>query len=227
MRYLALATDYDGTIARDGLVDAATVEALHRLKASGRKLILATGRELDELLVVCPCIDLFDTVVAENGALLYSPATKAEQVLAEPPAAEFVARLRSENVPMSVGRVIVATWVGHEHQVLAAIRDLGLGWHVIFNKNAVMALPVDITKATGLTAALESMGVRPEQVVAVGDAENDYAFMAICGVAAAVGNALEGVKERADLVLAGDRGVGVAELIDRLVADDLAGVGRG
>lgn len=227
MRYLALATDYDGTIAHDGGVDEPTWDALARLKASGRKLLLVTGRELDDLLHVCPHVDRFDLVVAENGAVLYTPDGDHVRTLAEPPPAEFVARLRAENLPMSVGRVIVATWVPHEHQVLTAIRDLGLGWQVIFNKNAVMALPVGVTKATGLAAALAGLDIKLEQVVGVGDAENDHAFLAVCGVAAAVANALPALKERADVVLTGERGAGVAELIDRLLADDLAGVGRG
>ena len=227
MRYLALATDYDGTIAHDGAVDLATVESLRQLKSTGRKLVMVTGRELDQLLEVCNCLDLFDMIIAENGAVLYTPGSKVERTLAEPPPAEFVSRLRGENLPMSVGRVIVATWVGHEHQVLSAIHDLGLGWHVIFNKNAVMALPEGVTKATGLSAALQALDLRPEQVVAVGDAENDHAFLAICGVAAAVGNAIPSVKDRADVVLEGARGAGVAELIGRMLADDLAGVGRG
>lgn len=42
MRYLALATDYDGTLAHHGRVDAATHEALAQLAATGRKLILVT-----------------------------------------------------------------------------------------------------------------------------------------------------------------------------------------
>src|SRR4051812_4525728 len=52
MRYLALATDYDGTIAHDGVVDDATLDALRRLRESGRRVLLVTGRELDELLGV-------------------------------------------------------------------------------------------------------------------------------------------------------------------------------
>jgi HAD superfamily hydrolase (TIGR01484 family) len=48
MRYYILATDYDGTIAKDERVAPEVVEALKRLKASGRKLILVTGRELDQ-----------------------------------------------------------------------------------------------------------------------------------------------------------------------------------
>lgn len=72
----ALATDYDGTIAHDGVLDDATAAALERLKRSGRRLVTVTGRELPDLQRVCPHLDLFDRVVAENGALLYTPATK-------------------------------------------------------------------------------------------------------------------------------------------------------
>jgi hypothetical protein len=48
----------------------------------------------------------------------------------------------------------VATVEPHEHAVVAAIRELSLEWHIIFNKGSVMTLPVDVTKATGLAAAL-------------------------------------------------------------------------
>jgi hydroxymethylpyrimidine pyrophosphatase-like HAD family hydrolase len=44
MKYLVLATDYDGTIAHDGVVEPDTVTALERLRASSRPLILVIGR---------------------------------------------------------------------------------------------------------------------------------------------------------------------------------------
>ena len=37
MRYLALATDYDGTLATDGVVSTGAIAALERVVASGRK----------------------------------------------------------------------------------------------------------------------------------------------------------------------------------------------
>jgi hypothetical protein len=37
-------------------------------------------------------LELFEWVVAENGALLYHPSTKEEQVLAEPPPANSAKR---------------------------------------------------------------------------------------------------------------------------------------
>src|SRR5438128_12665455 len=41
MRYAVLATDYDGTLATQGHVDAPTLAALEEVRQSGRKLILA------------------------------------------------------------------------------------------------------------------------------------------------------------------------------------------
>jgi len=222
MRYLALATDYDGTIALRGKVDEATLAALERFRASGRKLILVTGRELEELKTVCPRLDFFDWVVAENGALLYRPSDQQRVLLSEPPPERFVKELRNRGVaPLAVGGVIVATWRPHETTCLDAIRELGLDLQVIFNKDAVMILPANVNKATGLSAALERMGLSPHDVVAVGDAENDHAMLKMCECSAVVDNALPSLKERADLVLAKDHGAGVTELIDRILDDDL------
>jgi len=226
MRYQALATDYDGTLAHDGKVDAGTLAALKRLRQSGRKLVMVTGRELDDLMATFDHCKLFDRIVAENGALLYDPATGASRSLAPPPPVKLVEALREKGVPFSVGRSILATVEPHEHAVLDAIRDLGLEWHVIFNKGSVMALPAGVTKATGLEPAMEELGVALSQTVGVGDAENDHAFMQLCGLSAAVVNALDSVKADADIVMNGARGAGVAELIDRMIENDLMDVVR-
>jgi len=222
MYIICLATDYDGTLAHDGVVDSATFDALVRLKRSGRRLVLVTGRELPDLVEVFPRLDVFDRVVAENGALLVNPAAKQEQPLAPEPSPEFVALLREKGVaPLSVGRAIVATWEPHEAAVLEAIRDLGLELQITFNKGAVMVLPAGVNKASGLKAALDDLGLSAHNVVAVGDAENDHAFMRASGFAVAVANALPTIKEEADLVTKGARGAGVAELIGRVLDEDV------
>ena len=69
MRYLAFAADYDGTLATDGAVKEAAVRALEDLKASGRRLLLVTGRHLMDLRLAFRNLELFDRVVAENGAV--------------------------------------------------------------------------------------------------------------------------------------------------------------
>ena len=84
-----------------------------------------------------------------------------------------------------------------------------------------MALPADVTKAKGLAPALNRVGVSPEATIAIGDGENDQAFLRACGLAVAVDNALMMVKEMADLVTDLPRGAGVAELIDRWLVGGL------
>jgi hydroxymethylpyrimidine pyrophosphatase-like HAD family hydrolase len=227
MHYLALATDYDGTLAEDGRVRVQVVQALERLRETGRKLVLVTGRELDELISVFPAIDVFDRVVAENGALLYTPKPPVERSLAPPPPPEFAAALRLRGVtPLSCGRIIVATWQPHEQTVLTVIREQGLELEVIFNKGAVMVLPSGVNKATGLAAALAELGVAPDHVVGVGDAENDHSLLGACGLGVAVANAVPALKKRAELVTRGARGDGIIELCDELIATDCAGIER-
>jgi hydroxymethylpyrimidine pyrophosphatase-like HAD family hydrolase len=225
MRFYCLATDYDGTLAHDGIVPPTTVTALERLKESGRRLVMVTGRELEDLGRVFARLDLFDRVVAENGAVLFTPATGALRALAEPPPAAFGDALAAAKVEgLSRGHVIVATVQPHEVTALELIRQQGLELQVIFNKGAVMILPSGVNKATGLQAALDELGLSRGNTVGVGDAENDHAFLAACGCGVAVAGALPALREKADLVTAGDAGAGVEELCGRLVSDDLAGV---
>jgi hydroxymethylpyrimidine pyrophosphatase-like HAD family hydrolase len=224
MKYRALATDFDGTIAHDGHVDESTLRGLRRVRAAGLRQVMVTGRELADLCNTFDHTGLFDRIVCENGAVLYDPQDKAITTLGAAPPPALVEALRRVDVPLSVGHSIVATVEPHEHHVLAAIRDLGIEWHVIFNKGSVMALPSDVTKATGLAAALDAIGVTPQETIGVGDAENDQAFLRACGLSVAVDNALPAVKEAADVVTTGARGAGVVELIDRWLSGRLDGM---
>lgn len=223
IRYLALATDYDGTIANDGVVDVPTVAALQRLRGGARRLVLVTGRGVTDLKRAMPRLDLFDLVVAENGGLLYDPANHQEQALGDAPPPSFVERLHELGVaPVWQGRVIVATWEPNADKVLRAIHDLGLNLQMTFNRRTVMVLPAGVTKGSGLRGALARLGLSPLNCIGIGDAENDLAFLDVCGLPAAVANALPAVKERVSFVTTATRGAGVAELIDRLLATDLA-----
>jgi hydroxymethylpyrimidine pyrophosphatase-like HAD family hydrolase len=172
-------------------------------------------------------LDVCDLVVAENGALLYWPDSGREEVLGRPPTDAFLTEVRHRGVgAFSVGRVIFAAWRPQETAILQAIQELGLDYQIIFNKDSVMVLPSGVNKATGLKLALRELNLPAERVVGVGDAENDLAFLEICGCSVAVDNALPSVKQRCDWVTAGHHGWGVSELIDRLVTDDLAHITR-
>jgi HAD superfamily hydrolase (TIGR01484 family) len=222
LRYLALATDFDGTLATDGRLSDEAIGAVKRLRASGRRVILVTGRRLGQLLEILPRIDLFDCVGAENGAVLYFPATREETLLCQPPPFAFVERLRALRVePIEVGRVIVATWMPHQNAILQAIQETGLELLIVFNKTAVMVLPTGINKATGLNVALRRFGLSFHEAVGIGDGENDQSFLASCECSVAVANAVPSILGLVDVITKGDAGDGVAELVNELIADDL------
>ena len=121
MYFLALAADYDGTLADDGSVGASIYDALKRLK--------------DRL-------DLFDRGVAENGAVVFDPGTRHQRVIAEKPPLALVIALKDQKVePLSVGESIVATWSPHEQTVLKTHRDLGLEHQIISTKGQSWCCP--------------------------------------------------------------------------------------
>ncbi|MDX2081805.1 MAG: HAD family hydrolase [Terrimicrobiaceae bacterium] len=222
MKWRALATDFDGTIATDGMVDAATQEALRGLRESGLALILVTGRVLRDFEGSPGVLQLFDAVVAENGAVAYDPAAGSTRLLANAPPAALVDRLATAGVPLALGDVILSTIEPYEVTVLETIKDLALEHQVIFNKGAVMVLPAGVNKATGLAFVLREFGFAPGDVIGVGDAENDAAFLDACGFSVAVANALPALRERAAHVTRSNAGAGVAEFAKALLAGEIA-----
>jgi HAD superfamily hydrolase (TIGR01484 family) len=223
MRYLALAADFDGVIAGHGRASESALAAIERLRLTGRRAILITGRRLEDLRQSCPKLNLFDYVVAENGGTIYDPRNHEETVLAQAPPPEFVERLKELGVkPLDIGRVLVATWKPHQSAVLQAIQETGLELHIVFNRDAVMVLPTGVNKSTGMVYALRKLGLSPHEVLGVGDSENDHSFMSRSECSATVANAVPAILKRADFVAKGENGDGLAEIIDELIATDLS-----
>lgn len=218
--YRVAAFDYDSTLAADGRIAERTADALQRLRAGGYRLVVVTGRLLDDFLSVCDRLELFDRAVVENGGVLYRPASGTAQPLGDrvPPAlVEALGALGVE--PLGVGRVVVSTTEQHEAATRQALDRLGLQRQAIRNKGALMLLPPGVDKGSGLLAALGEMGTTAAETVGVGDAENDVDFLQRCGRSVAVGNALPAVKACCDMVTRGDNGAGVVELVHVLVGE--------
>jgi hypothetical protein len=217
--YEVLALDYDGTLADEGVVSPEVLDGLTRFKASGRRLVMVTGRELDDLTGLFPEADIFDRIVAENGAVWYTPGDGGLRTAASAPDRRFVERLRRDGVsPLSVGKVVVATERSQEQSVVAAYRDLGLDLDVILNRVSLMVLPRGVNKTSGFLEALDELNVRAENVIGMGDAENDCDWLGGCGCGVAVRNAIPELLETADLVTWSPAGRGVLEMIEELLA---------
>jgi len=223
MRYVALAAGFDGTLARDGRCDERCIEALRALAATGRKLILVTGRELRELLEIFPESRLFDYVVAENGAVMHRPATRESEILAQAPPEILLQELHRRHVtPLTVGSSIVRTVQANEAEVSAALRKLQLDFQLVTNPGALMMLPAGVNKASGVWAALRELGVSRHNLVAIGDGENDLALFEFAEHAVAVQNADALVKRVANRTTQGAYCDGFLELARALIATDLA-----
>lgn len=217
-RYSLLVCDYDGTLATGETAGSQVIEALTSTSDAGTKLVLATGRELPEICRVLPEIELFQWVVAENGAVLFEPATGVKEVLGTAPPESFFHEIQRRGVAEAArGEVIAAIHSRHAAILNETIRALGLSYHVILNKNSAMVLPSGVDKGTGVAAILESMGVSAKEVVAVGDGENDEDLFRVAGFRVAVANAVPELKACADMVTAAENGAGVMELIEALL----------
>ena len=220
----ALATDFDGTLAREGVVDQEVINTLADFRASGRRVMLVTGRTMPSLFHVFPKVDAFDLVVAENGATLYDPRKKLEKPLAQAPSSRFTSVLTERGVAvLETGRVIVSTTAVHHDAVAAAIRDLQLALRIVMNRESLMVLPEGVSKATGLQAAAAELGLNLSEIAGIGDAENDQAFLSACELSAAVQNALPELKRHVKLVTRNAYGAGVVEFISHIAAQDLSG----
>jgi hydroxymethylpyrimidine pyrophosphatase-like HAD family hydrolase len=227
MHFLALASDYDGTLADDGNITAATWGAVQRLQASGRKLILVTGRPFCNLLDILPRLEAFDGIVAENGAVLYCSAQRKTVQLSAGLPSSLVEQLQLRKVePLWIGEVILATRTENAEEVFEAVRHLDFEVGLVTNNKTIMMLPAGVSKATGLAAALAELGIPAPRVVSIGDGENDSALFEFTGCGVAVANASTIVKKTADLVTEATGGEGFSELVDRVIATDLAEVRR-
>lgn len=213
MRFRALACDYDGTLASDDRLVPGAAVALGEARDAGLRLVLVTGRSFFDLTRVCDRLDLFDVVVAENGAVVYVPGAGMIREEGPPPPARLLAELDRRGIYYEAGRVVVGVGRRHEAQVREALAASGTDLAMAINRAALMLLPAGISKETGVRRALEHLGLSFHDVLAIGDAENDLALFAACGWSACPSDAVEMVRARVDFVLPGRDGQAVAAAI--------------
>jgi len=207
--FRVVAVDFDGTLAA-GHVASETLAALAETRARQILVILVTGRIMSELRVVFPQVDEYvDAVVAENGAVL--AAHGGIRLLAAPVVPEVSGALTARGVSHRRGQVLIACSAADEPVASAVIRDLGLDCQLLRNRGELMILPAGVTKGTGLTEALSTLGL--SRHIGVGDAENDHSLLEACEVGVAVANAVDALRAHADVVLPLPDGAGVTELL--------------
>jgi hydroxymethylpyrimidine pyrophosphatase-like HAD family hydrolase len=218
MRLRVIATDYDGTIARDGVIDPAVREAIRKARKRGVLVVIVTGRILSELRHVAGCLDFVDGVVAENGAVVALPNGHTT-LLGRAPPLSLITKLTERGIDFKVGRCVVEMDAEFANVAISLIRQLELPLAITFNRGRMMLLPASISKAGGLRELLDTLGVSVHNAVGIGDAENDHELLTCCEHGVAVSWGSPRLKEAADHVIDGSGPEAVAEYIDRISTD--------
>ena len=212
MKFGVLALDYDGTVAREGILDPEVRIAIKEARARGIVVILVTGRILSDLKRVAGNLDFVDAVVAENGAVHSFPNGQIRLVGHRPPQA-FLDELRRRGIQFQVGECIVETDAASAPQILEMIRKLELQFVLLFNRSRLMVLPPAISKSTGLQEVLNVLRLSAHNTIGIGDAENDHDLLSACEIAVAVSWGSPALQKDADEIVRGDGPRAVAQYI--------------
>ena len=218
MKFGVLALDYDGTIARDGVLDPDVRAAIMEVRARGIVVVLVTGRILSDLRQAAGDLEFVDAVVAENGAVLAFPNGQTRLIGHLPPQV-FRDELSRRGIESKTGQCIVEADAAAAPQILAVIRDLELPLVLLFNRSRLMILPQAISKGTGLRQALNALRLSVHNAIAIGDAENDHDLLAACEIAVAVSWGSAALQKEADEILRGDGPRAVAGYIRRVAKE--------
>ena len=218
MKFGVLALDYDGTIARDGVLDPEVRSAIAEVRTRGIAVVIVTGRILAELGQVAGDLHFVDAVVGENGAVLWFANGHSRQ-LSYSTSTKFLQELARRGLEFKAGQCVVELDAAAAPQVLAIIRELELPLVLLFNRGRLMVLPQAVSKGAGLREALATLRLSVHNAIAIGDAENDHDLLAACelGVAVSWGSRL--LQEAADEVLQGDGPTAVAAYIRQAAGD--------
>jgi hydroxymethylpyrimidine pyrophosphatase-like HAD family hydrolase len=217
MKLAAVAIDYDGTIACNGVFDPDVRDAIAQLRLHGLAVILVTGRRLDELKGVTGNVGCFSAIVAENGAVLYFPESGRHAVIGHAPSPRLIDTLRRRGIDIDVGECVIETDASRATAVLDVIRALEQPQILAFNRGRLMVLPPGTAKSAGLARVLSTLRLSIHNTIGIGDAENDHDLLDACEVGVAVQWGSPALRSVADEVIAGTGPADVAPYLRSLL----------
>ncbi|MGT2742110.1 Cof-type HAD-IIB family hydrolase [Streptococcus plurextorum] len=156
------------------------------------------------------------TVYSLSSRGNFSQYRKANPMLA------FVELESLSDLPRDIiyNKVVVVTDADFLDQMIPNLPEVFHDWFEVFKSRDIILeiMPKGVHKATGLAMLTQHLGLQPEQVMAMGDEENDLSMIKWAGLGVAMANAVSAVKEIADAVTdrTNDQS-GVAEAIETYI----------
>lgn len=220
----AVATDVDGTITdQRELIDVEAICAIRELESKGIRVMLCSGNALCVLKSLGRYIGCTGPLICENGGVLEYRGKM--WVLSERRIAGEVMRALKD----AYGDRVEESWSNRYRFVdMAVFRSLDLesikrvvsrfdGMKVLDSGFAYHILDEKVNKGTAVSKAMDILGVKPDEVAAIGDSPTDMELLEACGLKAVVANGDPSLKEKADYVAENSFGKGFAEIAQRIL----------
>jgi hypothetical protein len=227
----AIAVDIDGTITDDTRkICISAIEALRKAEASGIPTIIVTGNVVNYAYAAEVLIGCSGGIVCENGGVVFKEGennnevetlvekdfvSSAEAHLKEKLGEKFNIHASHDNMYRLTETVFYKTIKRQELEEALKdfkyldeleIYDSGFALHVTDKR---------VNKGTSLRYLCERNGINMENVMAIGDSQNDEDFLRQAGYKIAVGNAEDKLKEISTYTCEKMYGDGVAEAIEK------------
>ena len=227
----AIAVDIDGTITDDKRrICISAIEALRKAEAKGIPTIIVTGNVVNYAYATEVLIGCSGGLVGENGGLVFKEGennnavetlvdrdfvTSAENHLKMKLGEKFDKHASHDNMYRLTETVFYKTLSREELEDALKdfkyldeleIYDSGFALHVTDKR---------VNKGSSLRYLCERNGINMENVMAIGDSENDEDFLREAGYKIAVGNAEDKLKKISTYVCENSYGDGVAEAIEK------------
>ncbi|MEM0030491.1 MAG: phosphoglycolate phosphatase [Candidatus Nitrosocaldus sp.] len=231
MEVRAFAIDIDGTLTENGSkVHLQSLSLLRALERSGYRVLFVTGRSSIEAYILAMFLGTTRVAIGENGGVITTSPTE-HLLLADKGYSERAYELLKSRVadvrlkpvfPRMTEVVLERTFSIDE--AMGMIRREGLPVVIVDSMYAYHINHERINKAVGLKVALDSLGIKPEQCIAIGDSATDIPLFQSCGYSIAIGNADDHVKSMAKTSVKGRDGNGLVEALQHFIDNMLDGM---
>ncbi len=236
-----VATDIDGTLTIDRAstyIPPKVVEAMRVLEEHGVLVALVSSNALPIVAGLKKYFGLGGPAIGETGAFIYFAGEDVVEL------SRLSARSALEDVLVEYSRYVIESWqnrfrfhdyalkIRREHRSRAReIYSMVRGFvekryryvRVGFSGYAIHLTPIDTSKGRALRYVIERLGLRRDEVVAVGDSFMDAELFREAGYGVAVGNADKELVEKADIVLEKGSGEGFVELAELIIQGRIGG----
>ena len=227
----ALVTDVDGTITdRRRRINTRAIEAIRTLVDAGIEVMLASGNTVCFMDGLCKMVGTDGTIIGENGGVYRRRFGGTLQIPGDRAAClEAFDLLRDHFAAKGIGLELLSAQyrfadVAFAREIdpdeaRAVIRDRHLPIRVLDTGFALHLQAPGVSKETAMRKLAGDMGLLPDDILAIGDSENDIEMLKAAGIGVAVANAAAPTRAAADWVSGSAYGDGFVEAVKKYYPD--------